>query len=267
MDSVHLQDFPTADNIPYTATLVEDMDKVRSICSTALAIRDKEKLRVRLPLAQVRIIGQQVSTLASYQQIIADELNVKEVVFLDALDQYAEMVLKINFRQVGERLGNKIPQLMQAAKQHEYQLSTDKQTISIAGETLQADEFTLELVAKNLPKAVATKNNDMLVELDTTVTPALIAEGITRDIIRLIQQDRREADLNIADRLQLHINCSDPEIIAAIQANLAYLQEQTLAASCQLHNDQTTATTPNSGYHYQHQYENHTLEIAFSIHN
>lgn len=265
MDSVHLQNFPNSQDIPIIPALVADMDRVRDICSTALAIRDQQKLRVRLPLAKIRILGKNVESLDNYRQLIADELNVKEVILSNALEQYADLTLKINFRQIGERLGGKIPQLMQAVKTHAYQLSDNQETVTIAGEILTKGEFNLELIAKNLPNAVATKSNDMLVELDTHITPELMAEGITRDVIRLLQQDRKEAKLQITDRLTLLIHCQDPAIIQALRDNLAYLQEQTLVSDCQLQQTSDSALVSNYQYAYQHPYEATTINFLFSI--
>lgn len=265
MDSVHLQNFPDSRQIPVVTKLVADMDRVRDICSTALAIRDQQKLRVRLPLAKIRILGKEVESLADYRQLIADELNVKEVILSNALEQYAELTLKINFRQIGERLGNKIPQLMQAVKVHDYQLSSHQETVAIAGEILTKGEFTLELIAKNLPNAVATKSNDMLVELDTQLTPELLAEGVARDLVRLLQQDRKVANLQVTDRLKLLISCNDSNIINALQANLAYFQEQTLVSNCVLYNSQNPTPTDNYQYSYNHTYDAVTIGFFFSV--
>lgn len=263
--SVHLQDFPKDLPITYQAELVQNMDRVRDICSTALAIRDQQNLRVRLPLASILIVGQDVSKLVPFQQLIQEELNVKKVQFDDDLANYAKLVLKINFRQIGERLGNKIPQLMQAVKQEQYSVAADRQTVEIAGETLAGDDFKLDLVALHSATAVATRNNDMLVELDTYVTDQLRYEGITRDVVRLVQQSRKEAQFQVSDRIVLEIFSGNGEILKALRENLDYLKEQTLATSCRLLENEEVAAVATGRHTFYHDYEGSKIQLQLQI--
>ena len=98
LDSIHLQDYPDVSNINFDDELVKEMDLVKEICSVALFLRDKENLRVRLPLNQIKIIGQDIKNLEKYKDIISDEINVKNVIFENNLNEVADYILEVDLK-------------------------------------------------------------------------------------------------------------------------------------------------------------------------
>ena len=147
MQSVHLQNFPDVSNINFDSKLVEEMDLVKEICSTALFLRDKENLRVRLPLNQIKIIGQDIKNLEKYKDIISDEINVKNVIFENNLNEVADYILEVDLKKLGAKYGSKLKEIMIAVKSNNWKQINDK--VEIAGIVLNNDEYTIKLKAKN----------------------------------------------------------------------------------------------------------------------
>ena len=214
------------------ASLSKQMDKVRDVCSTAHAIRTEHNIRVRQPLSELKIASE-VGEALSYDlfaSLIWEEVNVKNVKLGNiGLRDYAEQKLTIFFPIAGKRLGAKMKAVGGAAKQGDWKIE-DGQMI-VGGEALEPNEYNMQLVPKaGVSGAQALSSNDALVILDLNITPALEAEGIARDVVRLIQQARKAADLNVADRIALRIEAS-ADVQAAVQAHQGYITEQTLATN------------------------------------
>lgn len=227
-DSVHLTDYPDVSIIAPEAQLVADMDRVRDVCNAGLAIRNEENIRIRQPLATATVYGDAMLD-EQYAAIIADELNIKQVAFRDeGVDGVARKELKLNFPVLGKRLGPKMKAIGAAAKQGDWQV--DGNGFIVAGEAISTDEASLALIPSDPKGAQALASNDGLVVLDLEVTPELEAEGIARDVVRAVQQARKDADLNISDRIALTLDAPDA-VQAAVQKHVDYVKEQTLAAS------------------------------------
>ncbi len=228
--SVHLQPFPDLSALPEEAQLVAQMDRVRDICTAALGVREKENMRVRQPLAKLGVYGEGVAALAAFADIIRDELNVKEVVFSEALKDVANPQLKIHFPVVGKRLGGKMKEVAAAAKAGDWVMLPGGRA-QAGDEPLEPGEFEITLQPRpGIIGAQALSSNDALVVVDLAITLALRAEGIARDVVRLIQQARKDADLAITDRITLHLEVPE-EVQQAVESNRKYVQEQTLTAS------------------------------------
>jgi len=213
--SVHLQNFPDVSFLNDEKQLIADMDLVRSICSTALSIRDNKNLRVRLPLKSLTVTGKNSARILSFKDIIADEINVKSIEVKEEISDLAELKLQINFKKIGAKYGAKIKEITQAAKEGKWRKISDRE-IEIAGLNLVDDEFEVKLATKNIDEKkfaiLALPSNDYLVSLDIEVTKDLEDEGIARDIVRAIQQNRKDADLKITDHIKLEISSSNSRI-------------------------------------------------------
>lgn len=231
--SVHLQDYPNISKIDDNLELINSMDVIRDVCSTALAIRDKKNLRVRLPLANIRIIGNNASKLKEYSDIILDEVNVKNVEFVDEIGDLANLTLQINFKKVGSKLGAKMKEVLKASKQGFWEKKEDGK-VQVLDVTLEAGEYEIKLLPKNVENTMPLSTNDALVELDTELTEELIVEGTSRDLVRLIQQYRKEADLDISDRINVDIISDSEKVKEAINAHRDYIKEQTLSLEVNL---------------------------------
>jgi len=232
--SVHLQNFPDLSFLPDEKALVADMDLVRSLCSTALSIRDNKNLRVRLPLKKLVVIGKNAARILPFKEIIAEEVNVKSIEIKEEISELAELKLQINFKKIGAKFGSKIKEITEATKKGEWQKISEKE-IAIAGVTLSNDDFEIKLAVKNIDEkkfaVLALPTNDYLVSLDIEVTKDLEDEGIARDIIRAVQQNRKDADLNISDHINLKIFSTNPRILEVVKTFENYIAQQVLSDS------------------------------------
>jgi len=230
--SVHLQNFPDVSFLNDEKQLIADMDLVRSICSTALSIRDNKNLRVRLPLKSLTVTGKNSARILPFKDIIADEINVKNIEVKEEISELAELKLQINFKKIGAKYGAKIKEITQAAKEGNWQKISDKE-IEIAGLKLVDDEFEVKLATKNIDEKKfaiqALPTNDYLISLDIEITKDLEDEGIARDIVRAIQQNRKDADLKITDHIKLQISSSNSRILEVTKNFGDYIKEQVLA--------------------------------------
>ena len=226
-ESVHLADWPDAEDFPLDPALVDNMDQVRTVVSAALRLREDNGLRVRLPLSSLTLAGASVANVGSLTHLIADEVNVKAVEFSDDLDAYAQFTLQPNGAVLGPRLGGDVQKVFGAAKQGQWTQGDDG-SIEIAGHTLTPEEFSLNVVPAEGVTATALPSNDAVVVLDTELTPALEAEGLARDIVRAIQEARKTEDLVVTDRINLTLDLT-PEGAAAVQGLETYVAEQTLS--------------------------------------
>ncbi|HEV8297516.1 MAG TPA: isoleucine--tRNA ligase [Acidimicrobiales bacterium] len=203
--SVHLADWPDAAALPADPALVAAMDRVRDVCSTALRLREETGLRVRLPLASLVVAGRDSATLEPLAHLIADEVNVKRVLLSDDLAAHATFVLRPNGKVLGPRLGKDMQAVFAAARSGQW-IRNDDGTVTVAGQTLEPAEYDLALESPEGVTAAALRSNDTVITLDTTVTAELQQEGLARDVIRVVQQARKDADLVVTDRIVVHLD-------------------------------------------------------------
>jgi isoleucyl-tRNA synthetase len=226
-DSVHLADWPDADSLPADAELVADMDRVREVCSVALGLREDHRLRARLPLRRLTVAGRDVQRLAPLTGLVADEVNVKEVVLTEELTAVGTFQLRPNARVLGPRLGRSVQDVIKAAKTGGWTDRGDG-TVEVAGHILSGDEYEMALEARDGTAAAPLRDNAAFVELDVEVTPELAAEGLARDVVRAIQQARKDADLAVTDRIGVELTVPE-ETATAVGAHRDWIADQVLA--------------------------------------
>ena len=227
--SVHLADWPAADQFPHDTDLHAGMAQVRDACSTLLSLRKAEGLRVRLPLAKAVVATPDADLVAPHLDILRDELNVKDVELTTDVDRFGSKELVLNPKALGPRLGGQMQQVVKAHKSGDWTVDGDRATVG--GVELLPGEFDFRLVSGDDGGAVATlKNSAGLVVLDTEVTPELEQEGTARDLIRQIQQARREAGLEVSDRIDLTVS-GPADVVAAFDAHRDLVMSETLAVS------------------------------------
>jgi isoleucyl-tRNA synthetase len=224
--SVHLTDWPDAADYPGDAELVATMDPVREVCSAALSLRKAKGLRVRLPLARLTVASPDAERLRPFADLVADEVNVKAVEFSDEVAAYCQRVLTVVPRTLGPRVGGAVQQVIRAVKAGEWSL-VDGRPVA-AGVTLQDGEYELKLVAADPDRSAPLPGGEGVVVLDTAVTPELAAEGLARDVVRVIQQARREAGLDVSDRVTVALAAPD-EVAAAVEAHRDFVAREVLA--------------------------------------
>ena len=228
--SLHLRSFPESKEID--TDLIATMDRVQDACKAALHIRNEAGIRVRQPLAKVIFIGVSAKDAFSdeLKQLVLDEINVKEWVNLESSEilKYADYKLKINFPILGKRLASKVKDIIAANKNGDWSYQDGK--LLIAGEELLAEEFELLLQPKKefADSIAPLSSNDALVLLDLKITEELRIEGIARDLVRFIQQARKNIDLEITDRIKVYISSHSEQVEKAIAVWQNYIKEQTL---------------------------------------
>jgi isoleucyl-tRNA synthetase len=201
---------------------------VRAVCSAALSLRKSGRLRVRLPLASLLVAADDAPVLEPFIDLIADEVNVKAVSLTTDVAEHGHFELVVNARAAGPRLGGDVQKVIRAVKAGEW--STVDGTVTAAGVELLPGEYERRLVATDRGATTELPGGSGLVVLDTDVTPALAAEGLARDLIRVVQQARREAGLDVSDRIALVVSAPD-EVVAAARAHESFLAGETLAGS------------------------------------
>ena len=198
--SVHLADFPAADDFPADNDLVTAMDSMRGVCSATNSIRKAYKLRNRLPLPKLTVAMANSQQLATFADIIRSEVNVKELSLTDDVDSIGTFEVVVNAKVAGPRLGKDVQKAIKAVKAGNYE-RTDHGTVIADGVELQPDEFTERLVAADPTATAQIDGVDGLVLLDTHVTEELEAEGWAADVIRGLQDARKLMDLEVSDRI------------------------------------------------------------------
>jgi isoleucyl-tRNA synthetase len=232
--SVHLTDWPDASEFPVDTELVRTMDRVREVASSGLALRKAQKLRVRLPLARLTVVAADAEPLEGFADILRDELNVKSLACVplgesSLADFGITRRLTVNARALGPRIGKDVQRVIQAAKAGDWSVDGTDAVVA-GGIALQPGEYELELTVTDESAAIAFLPSGGFVVLDTAVTPELAAEGLARDVVRAVQQARKDAGLEVTDRIRLLLT-GDADAVAAIEAHRALIAAETLATS------------------------------------
>jgi isoleucyl-tRNA synthetase len=271
--SVHLQDWPDAaplietkrsawvqrDNSTkpaeaYGHDLVEMTDFVREVCSAGAAVRTNQGLRNRLPLRTLTVAHPKLEPgtafreiFESFERVILDEANVKEVVVADDPARFGSEDIVINPRLVGKRLGAEMKIVLQAAKAGKWERilpsvadgetvtlidapAASRLDVEVAGHRIGHEEYEIRFRPAEGLAAAPFDGNAGVVVLDTKITPELEREGLARDFIRLVQVARKDAGFNVADRIAIEVKAG-PVAEAAIAAHLADVKRETLAVS------------------------------------
>ncbi|ALF57788.1 isoleucine--tRNA ligase [Corynebacterium pseudotuberculosis] len=197
--SVHMADFPNAEDFPADADLVRAMDEIRGVCSATSSVRKAHKLRNRLPLPQVTVALPDSQRLEPFTSIIRDEVNVKNVVLTSDVDAVGRFDVVVNAKVAGPRLGKDVQRAIKAVKSGNYERSGD--VVVADGIELKPDEFTERLVAADPDSTAQIDGVDGLVVLDMTVDESLEAEGWAADVIRGLQDARKASNFEVSDRI------------------------------------------------------------------
>ncbi len=242
-ESVHLCDYPVADASLIDDALSEQMATVRLISSLGRRAREKESLKVRQPLAKVTVILADTTHQAWLEQhasVIADELNVQAVEYSSEPEKYVDHQVLPNFKLLGKKLGKRMPKVKQWLNEQsgsellanirdngEINLSIDGQEIA-----LMREEVEVRITAKE--GYAAANDQGVVVVLATELTPELVSEGLARDLVRAIQDRRKELGCEFTDRIEIGIETSGAEPAAAIHTFGDYIAKETLANSVSL---------------------------------
>jgi isoleucyl-tRNA synthetase len=231
--SVHLTEWPDADAFPAADDIRDAMDAVRELSSVGNALRKKEKLRVRLPLARFSVVSPLAHTLGQFEDILRDELNVKSVELVQLTETAAaeygiSQRLSVNARAAGPRLGKQVQHVIAGARAGLWEEKDG--TVVVDGIALEPAEYELALETAGRPEgeALAIVPTGGFVLLDTQTTPELESEGMARDAIRVVQEARKNAGLDVSDRIVLALNVGASEAVA-LQVHGELIARETLA--------------------------------------
>lgn len=241
-ESVHLAQWDQLNETMIDDQLVEDMQRVMRIVSLGRAARKHANLKVRQPLSEIwaRVATPtEAERLRRFEDEIRDELNIKAIRYLDASSDFVDYMCKPNLRAVGKKFGKLVPKLTatlrdlskEQAREFAHAVEANNPvTIQIDGQeyTLQPEELIIETSS---PDGYAVAEGDgMLVALNTTITEELWREGAAREIVRNIQDARKNAGLDISDRITLHLDDQGAGKLQVILDSWSdYIQSETLA--------------------------------------
>lgn len=230
-ESVHLQDWPDASQLPVDADILAGMDLAREACSSVLRLREVHRRRVRLPLKKLTIAHPQAQRLAPYADLIKEAVNIVEIELAVDASSFGTRVIKVNPK-LGAKLGAKFKDVMAAQRSGDWKLTADGQ-LEIAGLMLGRDDFEMRIQVTGDAPADSFDSWQGLTLLDTTIYPELEVEGWARDLIRAIQQTRKDRNYQITDRI--HVDVQVPADLAAkLQPFLAHIAGETLAEQLEL---------------------------------
>lgn len=263
-DSVHLSDWPVAEAAT-DSTLLRDMVTLQRVVELGRAARAASKHKVRQPLPEllVRVPSEEeLRGLRRLEEALKQELNVKKVRYLDPTAPFVDYQVKPHLPKVGKRLGQKVPAARAALQ------AADGRAIAAAvaegrsfeldlgdGETFAFAPDELLLEAKSPEGYAAVEDRGTLAALRTELTPELIREGLMRDAVRLVQDARKSAGLEVADRIVLSLQADDPEAAQALAEHGDALAAEVLAV-------ETVSELPDAAYRAEAELGAGLLRIA-----
>lgn len=220
-DSVHLSGWPAAELAPLRDTALEEaMALARRAVDLSRTVRGGAGIKARQPLARLWLAapGGGAGGLDALLGLVRAEANVKEVVPIGDGSALVDRRLKVLLPRVGRRLGPRIPDVMAAAREGRFEIGPDG-SVTLAGVTLAPDE--VEVQAAPRPGTAVAHDDGMVVVIDTEITPELRAEGDARELGRAVQDLRREAELELDDRIELWLDGVSPGLDAHLPPVLA----------------------------------------------
>ncbi|HEX9236108.1 MAG TPA: class I tRNA ligase family protein, partial [Actinomycetota bacterium] len=235
-ESLHLTDFPKADRSLIDQALDEAMSVARDVVSLGRQVRTDAKVRVRQPLARavVSVPGDH-GPLLPLLPLIADELNVKEVVFTESAEELSGWRAKPDFRRLGPRLGSEVKEVAAALARDDGSLAAalaggEPVSLRVPSGMITLSPADVELSQQTLPGWGLASDGAVTVALDLELTEELKAEGAVREIIRAVQDLRKSAGLDVADRIVLAVQ-APPDLERAVATHVRTLTAEVLAVA------------------------------------
>ena len=246
-ETVHLSTWPIADEALINLELERSMSLAQQATSMILSLRKRAEKNVRQPLQKAVIPAPDQETLEALlrvEDLIKSEVNVKELVIVRAEDSEIKLVKKIkpNFKVLGKKVGGMMKQLAAAiAQMSQDDISTFETsgTFELCGYALAAED--VDIITEDMPGWLVANNGTITIALDIELTPALIEEGIARELINRIQNLRKSSGLEITDRIAVQLENRE-EIAAAVTNCNDYIASQVLATSLVLEDGLTDGT-------------------------
>ncbi|MEQ1849857.1 MAG: class I tRNA ligase family protein [Candidatus Peribacteraceae bacterium] len=204
--SIHFTDWPTSKELSNDdQALLRLMENTRTVVTLGLSLRSDEKIRVRQPLASVTVALPPSDAAGVIKELIEEELNVKSITVSKDAGSLATPTVSVDARKVGPRLGSKVQELIKAGKAGDFRVVDGG--VEILGEVLTPEEAKIVYQGKEDKKVAA--DHGIVVALDTTLSDALVLEGDARELVRVIQDLRKDAGLEFTDTIVLSLTGAD----------------------------------------------------------
>ena len=235
--SVHLAEYPVADDALIDSALENDMAFTREVISMGHAARNRSGIKTRQPLAEITLGGlsdTEKETINRLAAFVHDELNVKVIVFTEELDAFTQVTLKPNFKVLGPKYGKGVQAIAKAlATADAMQLKSELEAngslqIEVSGEKYTLEESEIDVQTQNREGFFVEVDAKKFVALSTELTHELVLEGMARELVNKIQNMRKEADFNVSDRIRLSLNTSSVLVEKAFETHRDYILRETL---------------------------------------
>ncbi len=230
-ESVHLSSFPKYDENLIDEKLEEKMDLVRDLISIGRNAREEVKIKVRQPISEIILDKNYKNIIGNLEDLIKEELNVKEVTYEDELDKYMNIEYKPNYKLVGKIFGPNMKDfasyLSNISSEDRDKLNSNNLTIELNGTNYDINKDMVEIrISSKEGYDVATDNNKFVI-LNTNLTSELLNEGLARETISKVQQLRKNSGFDIADRINIYYSSSD-EYTNRIEEFISFIKDETL---------------------------------------
>ncbi len=234
-ESVHLCDYPVADEALIDEALSYQMRVAQQVASAARSLREQAAQRVRQPLAELRVASSSTDereALESLEALILDELNVKKLTVTPSLGDLTSYTVKPNFRTLGAKHGKNVQAVAAAIREapdEAAQRLGAGETVVLGGVEVVPEDVSVQTVTAEGWEVVS--DGSVQIALDTVLTDELIREGLARDVVRHIQQLRKDTGLEISDHIEVTYETSDEKLLGAITEWEAYIRGEVQADS------------------------------------
>ena len=263
-ESVHLCDWLQSDSID--EELNNDMAFILRLVSLGHAARNQANIKLRQPLSEIAFalgLDSERDVVSNYTDLIANELNVKNVRLLDVTAEVVSYQLKPLPRQLGQKYGSRFPELREAIlKLDSRKTATTLQNGDSIKVTLNGDEFEIlpeevEVIVQAKEGFSTASEGSYLAALTTELTHELKLEGLAREFVRRVQNLRKSADFNVNDRIRVQYSSSQ-QMAEAVEVHEAYISEETLATELK------QAKTPSGDFQEEYTFGDENLVVAIS---
>ena len=232
-ESVHFADYPKCDKTMFQDKIEARMDLVRDLISLGRNAREEAKIKVRQPISEVILDGKNKKLISDLVDLIKEELNVKEVKFENNLAEYISFIIKPNFKEVGKVLGPKMKLFQETLTTlpNEQKIALkngENVTIKLGDEDFEVTPEMVEIRVESKEGFNASYEGNNFIVLNTTLTDALINEGLARETVSKIQQIRKNNGFDIADRVNVYYE-ADEAYSKQIKDFIDFIKDETLA--------------------------------------
>ena len=236
LQSVHLADFPVADDKCIDRELEERMEMAQKITSMVLALRRKVNIKVRQPLLQIMIPAvdqRQRAHIEAVKDLIMSEVNIKELNFVEDGKGMLVKKVKCNFRTMGKKFGKLMKGIAAQMETLEQEAIADLErngniNLMVEGNEVTVEAADVEIISEDIPGWLVSNEGNLTVALEVELTDELVKEGMAREIINRVQNLRKESGLEITDRIKVTL-APNAQTDAAVAAFGDYIKSQVLA--------------------------------------